>query len=221
MASYESNPGPAPAAHVLIDETGTSLAGCGATVLVVGGVLWVVAIANASIIWSVILGLLLLVATAVLVGGVMEMRRWDNLELHFADWPLAIGSTTRVRVIRRAKRPVPDAEYELTAELTCTESATYMDGTDQRTATDEVVDEDLTVTGTLAQNVFDAVFDLHIPHDRGAPGMDLGSNKIEWKLDIDVDELSRVMAKMTFTLDVVPTLDPHLRNIQDTLAGDA
>lgn len=220
MASYESNPGPAPAAHVLIDESGTSLAGCGAAILVIAGVLWIVAIANGSLGWSIILGIVLLVATSIFVGGVLEMRRWENLELHFAEWPLTIGSTTRVRVTRRSKRPVPDAEYELTAELTCTESATYTQGTDQRTDTDEVVDEDLTVTGRLRQNVFDAVFDLHIPHDRGAPGMDLGSNKIEWKLDIDVDELSRVMAKMAFTLEVVPTLDPRLRNIQDTLAGD-
>lgn len=212
---------PAPAAHVIVDDSGSSIAGCGGVVLLAALAGLILAIGNGSRMFTVIIGLVMLVALIGLSWAILEMRRWAPLELHFSNWPLEIGSTTSVHVIRRAKQSVPDADYTLEAELTCEESARYTVGTDTRTDTETVHRDRINVDGYLRNRTFEATFDVVIPHRRGAPSIDLGNNKIEWKLDIDVDELSRMMAKIDFTLIVAPVLDPSHQNIQDTPLGGA
>lgn len=210
-----------PAAHVLVDESGSSIAGCGAGVLAAAGVALVFALMSASTLWSVILAVFVVLGLVAVVWALLEMRRWEPLELHFAEWPLQLGSNSPVRVVRRARQPVTDADYALEAELECTESATYTVGTDTRTDTDVVHRDTFHITGELRDRTFEANFVLPIPADRGAPTMDLGNNTIEWKFDIDVNELSRLMAIMAFTLEVAPVLDQQRRNIQDTIVGEA
>ncbi len=203
----------------MVDDTGSSVAGCGGAILVGALLALVFAAGSGSAVLVVIVGLFVLIALALVTWTILEIRRWEPTELHFSNWPLELGSTTTVRVIRRAKQAVPDASYKLEAELECEESATYTVGTDTRTDTREVHEDEVIVEGHLKDRTFSATFELDIPLDRGAPSMDLGNNKVEWKLDIDVDDLSRLMAKIAFTLDVVPALDPQHRNIQDTPLG--
>ena len=207
--------------HILVDDTGASLGGCGGSIAILSCVGLVLAISAGSLFWIVVLGIIAVVSLAVLALAMLELQRWEPLELHFAEWPLQIGSSTPVRAIRRAKQSVPDAQFTLEAELECKESATYTVGTDTRTDTDVVHEHEVEVTGHLQDRVFEAHFTIDIPHNRGAPSMDLGNNKVEWKLDIDIDELSRMMAKVAFTLEVAPTLDLRHRDIQDTVTGDS
>ncbi len=203
----------------MVDDTSSSVAGCGGALLVGSLLAFVFAASSGSTVFMVILGLFLLLALAVVTWTILEIRRWEPMELHFSNWPLELGSSTTVQVIRRAKQAVPDASYKLEAELECEESATYTVGTDTRTDTREVHEDEIVVEGHLRDRTFSATFELDIPLERGAPSMDLGNNKVEWKLDIDVDDLSRLMAKIAFTLDVVPALDSKHRNIQDTPLG--
>ncbi len=212
---------PTPAAHVMVDSTTSSIAGCGGGVMVVAFAALILAISSGSMVFIVIVGLLLLVALGVLTWTILEMRRWEPLELHFSTWPLELGSSTTVNAVRRAKQAVPDAVYTLDADLTCKESATYTVGTDTRTDIETVHQAQITTEGQLRDRTFLATFQLEIPHNRGAPTMDLGNNEIEWKLDIDVDELSRSMAKRAFTVVVVPVLDQRHHNIQDSPLGGA
>lgn len=202
---------------MIIDESGSSIAGCGAVLLVVAGAALVFALANASTVWSVILAVFVVIALGALGLAIHEMRRWEPLELHFAEWPLRLGSSTPVRVVRRARQRVPDADYTLEAELECTESARYTVGTDTRTDTDVVHRDLINIVGALRDRTFEAGFVLDIPAHRGAPTMDLGNNDVEWTLDVDVHELSRLMAMMAFTLEVASILDRQHRNIQDSI----
>lgn len=210
---------PTPAAHVMVDSTTTSIAGCGGGLLAAAVAALVLAISTGSAVFIIIVGVVISMALGAVTWTMVEMSRWEPLELHFASWPLELGSSTTVTVVRRAKRAVPDATYTLDADLTCKESATYTVGTDTRTDTDTVHRAQVSSVGHLQDNTFVGTVQLDIPHNRGAPTMDLGNNEVEWKLDIDVDELSRAMAKRAFTLDVAPVLDQRHRDIQDTPLG--
>lgn len=55
-----------------------------------------------------------------------ESAHWHHLEYYFDEWPLALGSTSRVTVARASKKVLPDAaEYELSANLKCIETVEW------------------------------------------------------------------------------------------------
>lgn len=215
MAGFDAEGRVHPPAHVLTDDSGKAAGGCAAVLLLAAAIVIIIAVQSNSTIATTIAIAVVALGLAVLMASALETRRWNPLELHFPIWPLPLGSTSSVEIVRTAKRPPPDAQVQVEAQVSCEERATYTVGTDTRTDTETVYDETSTTSGQLQGGVFRTVLELHIPADHGAPSFDLGNNEVRWELELHVDQLSRIMTKMTFELEVAAVLDTGLRNIQD------
>lgn len=209
-----------PTAHVLTDNDSKYLFGCAGIGLPIIVLLFILAVSGGSTVFTVIMTLVGLVFVAVFVASAMELQKWGPTEVHFAQWPLQLGSTTPARVVRVAKRAVPNASIETEFDIECEEWVRYTVGTDTRTDERTVYERESTVTGELVNNRFEAIVDIHIPANVGAPTIDLANNKVKWTLEIEIGEVSTISKTADFDLIVAAELDPSLHNIQDTPRGD-
>ena len=211
---------PFPVAHVLTDNDNNYVFGCAGIGLPIIVFLLVLAINGGSFLFTIVLTLVAIVLAVVLIWSAVELQKWSPLEVHFSQWPLELGSTTPARLVRVAKRSVPNVTINTTSEIACEEWVRYTVGTDTRTDERTVYNHETTVTGQLTNNRFDATINIHIPATAGAPTIDLSNNKVKWTVAIDVGELSTIARKADFDLEVASQLDQSLRNVQDTPRGD-
>ena len=209
-----------PTVHVLTDNDSKYLFGCAGIGLPIILLLFILAVRGGSTVFTVIITLVGLVFVVVFVASAMELQKWGPTEVHFAQWPLPLGSTTRARVVRVAKRAVPNASIETEVEIECEEWVRYTVGTDTRTDERTVYERESNVIGELVNNRFEAIIDIHIPANAGAPTIDLANNKVTWSLEIEIGELSTISKTADFDLLVAADLDRSLRNIQDEPRGD-
>ncbi len=210
-----------PTVHVLTDNDSKYLFGCAGVGLPIIVFLLILAVSGGSTVFTVILSLVGIVFAAVLISSARELQKWGPTEVHFSQWPLQLGSTTPARVVRVAKRAVPNSSFDAEVELECEEWVRYTVGTDTRTDERTVYEHESNVAGELVNNRFEAVINIHIPANVGAPTIDLPNNKVKWTLEIDVDKLSpAISGSADFDLVVAAELDPLLRNIQDSPRGD-
>lgn len=105
-------------------------------------------------------------------------------ELFLERWPLRRNETVRVRYFRPLKQPL--AVTDVAATLKCTEQATYQQGTDTRTVSEDVFEVPLTGVGQeLSMTEIQADFELKIPGSL-PPSLDVYRNKIIWKVIVHV-----------------------------------
>lgn len=211
---------PFPSAHVLTADVGKKLFGCAGVALPIAVVLLIVALSNGSLFFSWLLFVLTAAVLGALVWAAMEMRKWGPLEAHFSTWPLELGSTTPVHLIRHSKRAVPASTLNFDVAVECEEWVRYTVGTDTRTDTNTVYRGESNAVGQLASNTFTADIEVHIPVHSGAPTFELDDNKVTWEVEIDISQLSSVSSKVSLDLIVAPVLGRSHRNIQDAPAGE-
>ena len=198
------------AAHSELVESAPSNRVIGISIVgAVGAVFTVIGVAGGPGFFT-ILGLVMLAAVAV---GFWLMQRessaWHDAEIYFDEWPLHLGGSNRIAVVRASKKPFPDAaRFDLNAVLTCTEWVEWQVGTDTRTERAKVVEIPLTIPGSVQTNTFVGKFDLEIPVDEGGPTLDLKHNKVSWELDIDLEPLSTFSFHKDIALTVFAALDP-------------
>lgn len=207
-----------PPAHVLVDSGALTFGIVTSIVSALATVGFVLSVANGSIILAIILLPIAGIAGVFGWWGFREHLRWEPTELHFDEWPLALGSVNTVRLRRRAKRPIADVAVPISVALTCTEEARYSIGTDTYTASEKVVDRTSPAEGTLAAGLLTSVFEVAIPVDAGAPTLDLSNNKIQWELEVKSAE-SNLLSVSQHTLLVAARLDRRVHGIQDAPEG--
>lgn len=219
MDASPTSPNPS-SAHVLVDSGALTIGIIGSLIAAVATICAVLALASGSIVLAIIL--LLVAGVAGLFGwlGLREHLRWEPTELHFDEWPLALGSTNTARVRRRSKRPLADATVPLKILLTCAEEARYTVGTDTHTATAEVVNHSSTAEATLDDGVLTASFDVTIPVDAGGPTLDLSNNKVRWYVEFESVD-GNLLSSRKHTLLVAARLDRSVHGIQDAPEGSS
>ena len=199
--------GPSQWAHTVRSDEQRKLGCAGAVTLVLLAICLLLA-ARGPIFLALIVGVVAAVGVVITVAGFAETRNWEPFELNFPEWPLVLGSTSMVEVIRRSKKKVDDREIAVVFRLECEEAATYTVGTDTRTDTETVFSNSANVTGRMQSNVFRALVPLEIPTDAGCPTLDLRNNKITWKLSHGTDHLSTVSFDRNHEFEVSCVIDP-------------
>ncbi len=196
------------AAHSEIDEAGGKLVGYAVLPAGIGTFLLVGGIAAGSAVLLVSGALITILAVGFILYYVQDHRAWHPSELYFDKWPVALGATVQVTVVRASKTSLPERDaVSVPGELICTEEVTYRQGTDTRTDRRQVYGGPIQVTGAVHSNAFVGQVGLKIPVDFGGPSLDLRNNKIYWELEIDLSEFSKTGHNADAIITVEPVLD--------------
>lgn len=148
------------------------------------------------------------VAALALVGYQLLLRSAVHpAEAAVSPWPLRPGEPCEIRFAQRLKRGL--ALRELTAELTCTESARYRVGTDTRTETRERFRTELTPVDLSpegggfqpARQAVTAAWEATLPAD-APPSLDAQNNDVTWELSVTLVIDRHPDATTDFTLHV-------------------
>lgn len=103
-------------AHVIVDSGALTIGVIGAGIAVLSAIGFIASLISGSFVLAIFLGLLALVAGLFGWLGLRQHLRWEPAELHFDEWPLTLGSTNQVRLLRRSKRPLADTTLSITSE---------------------------------------------------------------------------------------------------------
>lgn len=207
---------PPPGGRVLTSTRGTSFIGCVAVVVPLVLVIAIVIALNGGLVATFFAVVLVGVTTAAVVLGASEYRKWDDLEFVLPQWPLRLGSDMPAELIQRAKVAVPDRDIPVSGILFCREKVTYQVGTDTRTEKNDVHRIPFNVVGTVRDGVFRTTIPVQIPVHSGAPTIDFEHNEIRWRVELDLEGLSRLQTKQSFELVVAPQLSGGSGVIQDS-----
>jgi len=190
--------------------------------MIVGLLIFGVAFSSGSF-FSVLGAIIAILGAAALAFGMSETRKWEDLDLIIPEWPLVLGSTRPATLQRHAKRSVRDRTITVTGELICREKVTYQQGTTTTVDKHTVYRSAIDVTGAVKDDVFTAELPLPIPVNSGGPTMRKDNNEIEWLLQLNLNEISPMMQRLTFELDVVAILHPSIRmgDVQDAPRGES
>lgn len=202
--------------RVLTSTRGTAFVGCAAVLVPVVLLVAIMIAVNGGFVATLFAVVVVGLMAAALVLGVNEYRKWDVLEFVVPQWPLVLGSDIRADLIQRAKVAVPDRDIPISGILLCREKVIYQVGTDTRTERNDVHRTPFNVVGTVRDGVFRASIPIHIPLHSGAPTIDFEHNEIRWRVEFDLDDLSRLHAKQSFELVVAPQLSSRSGMIQDS-----
>lgn len=196
-AGERSNPG----GRTLVSTRGTSIIGLGAVVLIIGLVILTFGVNGSGAFLAI--GLIVAIVGGLGLGfGIREVGRWEPLELRIPEWPLPMGAAIPAQLVRQSKRAVPDRPVQVTGELLCIETVRYQQGTDTRTDRETVCRIPIQAEGEISNGVFSAALPLFIPLSQGGPTLDLAHNEIEWRVELDFAEFSRLMRDVTFRVTV-------------------
>lgn len=174
---------------------------------ITGVVLLVIATVNDAFPLLIVVAVLtpIIVLLTVMFSKLVRVRRaWQPSRLILSDWPLLLGGTTRAWFARPpsgAGATPPPAS----ARLVLRESATYDVGTSTRTATHDVRTIPLGFTPAEVDGTGGFWLELRIPAD-GAPTIQLGSNLVEWIVEVDLESTGRPSTTSRFTVLVAPRL---------------
>lgn len=175
----------------------------GATVLLTGDVpLWITGV----LVLFALLGLI------VLARGMGEHVTWHPAEVHFAQVPLTLGSSSEITMVRRAKKQLNDNPHvEAIGAFICEEEVKYTTGSGKnrstRTVEKQVAMVPVRLVGSIQANTFTGTGQLHVPVTSGAPTLRLDHHKIRWQLRIELGELSKLSRDVKIDCLVVPELD--------------
>ncbi len=197
---------PEPGGSVLTDKSDRNLA---LVFGIVGGIVAVVAVIVAISSGNATAGLVVgAVAVVVLAVGGWFVRKtfvWHNPELFLpSSDALRLGSESIARFRRRARRAGSAHDATVRAVLTCVESATYQVGSTSNTVTATVVEAEQAVTPYPHDDVLEVDITIAIGLFDGPPTMDLGNNKVRWKLEVEIDAPNAPDDKSSFPIQVAP-----------------
>lgn len=165
----------------------------------------------------IVLSLIVAVAAfAAIAYGAREYRTWHDLEFVVPEWPLSLGTEISAELVQQAKVAVPDRQFPITGLVVCHEKVRYQVGTDTRTEKRIASSTPFTADGAVLGGVFRAIVPLRIPLDEGGPTIDLEHNEITWRVELDLEELSRLSSSQSFELEVAPHLHGQSGRIQDS-----
>ncbi len=215
---------PQRSAHTEIVTVGSTSGAVGIVFAVIGAIAFVIAL-GVLLAGSIPFGIFFALGAAITFGIGMffyarskaESQKWEPLELHFPTWELPLGSRSKVTVVRACKKPLPDAaDVRLLAHVRCTEVVKYRVGSNEQTAREEVLRDQLDLVGSIENNTFTGVLALGIPTDRGGPTMVLTHNRISWEIGIQLGALSTIDTETTVDIRVAPELADSQRRFVDS-----
>lgn len=207
---------PPPGGRVLTSTRGTAFLGCAAVVVPVVLLVAILIALNGGIVATLFAIVFVGLTAAAVVLGANEYRKWDDLEFVVPQWPLPMGSEMDAELVQRAKISVPDRDIPISGILLCREKVIYQVGTDTRTERNDVHRTPFNAMGTVRDGVFRTTIPVHIPLHSGAPTIDFEHNEIRWRVELDLEGLSRLHTKQSFELVVAPQLSGRSGVIQDS-----
>ena len=151
-----------------------------------------------------LIGLALVGLSLVLLYQALMQARVPPTIVEVSELPLLAGHTASGFISQAGKGDV----NRLSISLTCQEETTYTEGTSTRTEIRPIWSQELFTREKIrarADRPLEGTFDIMVPSD-AMHSLDVGSNKIVWKLVVNVDAHGFVCIR-EFPVVVAPQLD--------------
>lgn len=154
-------------------------------------------------------GLLLIGGIWSLITAMMVRSKIHGAAIILDRWPLRLGEHFSVEYEQQAKRSFKIDRVVM--KLVCEEWVRYRQGTDNKTAREEVHTQEVVLLedGTVPANWrLAGAAELHIPAER-MHSFSASDNRIEWKLHLQTEITSWPDYKAEFPVEVLPLLAPE------------